>query len=119
MRKMKFRGKRINNGEWVYGYYLYLKFSNTHFILEKSTDEFREVDPATLGQYTGLNDKNGKEIYEGDIARYKQYVVWGKLSEHTGEVKITPLNGVMVDSVSIGRDYEVIGNIYENPELTP
>ena len=70
-REIKFRAKRLDNNQWVIGYYLPTQYGEKHFIyfaLEFLNEHTRiEIDPKTLGQFTGLKDKNGKEIYEGDI----------------------------------------------------
>jgi uncharacterized phage protein (TIGR01671 family) len=127
MRDIKFRGKRLDNGEWAKGQYLYDDVTGKGWsvlsINESQTTEGGlfvycvEVDPSTVGQYTGLPDKNGKEIYEGDICRHQAYVNWGKLSEHTGAVSISPNNGVMIGHNSAGTEIKLLGNIHDNPEL--
>lgn len=109
MREVKFRGKSLNTGMWVYGD---LQHKGKRAFIEY------EVAPATIGQFTGLRDKNSKEVYEGDI------VEWENLMKRTmrsvvryiyNGFKFTDLDGEWQEVWSY--TFEVIGNIYDNPEI--
>jgi len=136
MREIKFRGKRLDNGEWVYGYYVYYGFidNQKHYIVPDYASALYvfEVYPSTVGQFTGLKDKNGKEIYEGDIVEltntYKgmntksiveidfiDFTFAGKWAEEYSPLgyMYNPLGSYNFPIVTI----EVIGNIHDNPEL--
>ncbi|EPR12378.1 YopX family protein [Ruminiclostridium papyrosolvens] len=133
MREIKFRGKRIDNGEWVYGYLV--KQFGVFKIYDDSSEDFgnwiHEVDPETVGQYTGLHDKNGREIYEGDILRlWRSVGSNGELRrEHYKPLPVTYCNiwcQFVANDESTKNQYciwsdfgafEVVGNVYQNPEL--
>ena len=118
MREIKFRGKRLDNGEWVYGGIIFIDGGKPHIFCNYGGVE---VDPATVGQYTGLKDKNGKEIYEGDIIGGSNGSINGWEWPFKSEIKWndeecgfnTPNWGYM-DSTHY---YNVLGNIHDNPEL--
>ena len=149
MREIKFRGKRLDNNEWIYG-----NISSIAFIGDNdlSGNDFSEIAidilaienegarfiviPETVGQYTGLKDTEEVKIYEGDIVKW-----CGSFKETDGTIKncesiytikwvdgafyqvdelYTPEYEILSDVIAVLDDdetYEVIGNIYDNPEL--
>lgn len=144
MREYKFRGKRIDNGEWVYGNLIYDNIADKYWI-DLSINESEkiegglhiyavEVDPETVGQYTGLRDKNRKEIYDGDILKYAgggiYTVVFNEMMimcPHDNIKMPSPgYYGILVrdktkELCPLGvtqRLAKVIGNIYDNLEGT-
>ena len=151
MREILFRGKQEDNGEWVYGaYYHQTEFygddCDYHYIIS-SCDELEDnmmcfdgVIPETVGQYTGLADKNGKKIFEGDIVNavivrdlgggtenrqetgiiaYDKIGMIGLIEKYAGTIPVwsdffqeLTLSGCISDFW-----FEIIGNIHDNPEL--
>lgn len=133
MREILFRGKRKKDGEWVYGNYAVADNNGKqHFIFQNKAFEF-EVDPETVGQYTGLTDKNGKKIFEGDIVTYEDAEAdyegyHDNVFFNRGEVRISAWDGICftnrqtIDMNDLYEsetmvDCEIIGNIHDNPEL--
>ena len=125
MRQIKFRAKTINEGEWVYSMTIShgtVDRKRNCLFFEVQEDKWKGVIPETLGQFTGLADCNGKEIYEGDIVsvvsegdRRKCEVAW---SEGTVGFFLRHPAGVWYLSGAWGKEAaEVIGNIHDNPEL--
>lgn len=120
------RGKRVDNGEWGYGDLICSRYSEKSYSYSISgrryTDFCVDVDPSTLGECTGLCDKNGKHIFEGDIvkysSRYKQCV--GEILFSGNQCRfIMRLGSGQVFEVArkYANCYEIIGNIHDNPEL--
>lgn len=146
MKEILFRGKRVDNGEWVYGYYYESKISGCFILVPKikvrkkdgvvigdSFDVF-EVIPETVGQFTGLCDKNGDKIFTGDIiyikCGYGLSAFVGKgivfFDEKRLQFRVKSVEPSSFDSekgntydecdFTVIDSYEVIGNIYDNKE---
>ena len=121
MREILFRGKRLDNGNWVQGS-IFTRINEVYIFPLPITTSKSEVDPATVGQYTGLTDKNGKKIFEGDVIALERG--WGEKVIYTIEYD-TECCCFIGDSVNYigfttfendGDRIEVIGNIHDNPE---
>lgn len=150
MREILFRGKRLDNGEWVEshgisrgrpdeksGYKYYLGIGGGAIVgtneagnivrLEAREDcLYCEVDPDTVGQCTGLKDRNGKRIFEGDLVKYHDRIFGDVVAEiiysETGVCFCARCvkrrnNQPALDIVMNESEIEVIGNVYDNPEL--
>ena len=138
MRPIIFRAKRKDNGEWVEGDFVSNKYILQGYRVERGFvvpyNAF-EVVPETVGQYTGLKDKNGKKIFEGDIikaitvdtnAEQIAVVKFGHFHDDNGDEDFIgfyiEFNGVTVTICQllleeVKERFEVIGNIHDNPEL--
>ena len=129
MREILFRGKRTINGDWVYGDFVHgnerKSLRDSIFVYDSETQSFNdyEINPSTLGQYTGLTDKNGKRIFEGDIVKAQDEILGspfcdgmnGKVVYDEAAYFIVledPMNSQwLYDECAV---YEVIGNIHDN-----
>ncbi len=122
MRKIIFRGKSVKSGEWVTGHYCNCslldgdKNKTGHYIVEYP-NKYHEVYTETIGEYIGLKDVNGNKIFEADIVKCYDIIGVVKIKNcfciqwknNFGGVSMMPLNGK--------NTLEIIGNIYDNPEL--
>ena len=139
-REIKFRGKRIDDGKWVHGSYTSMREKNRnnpfcqveskifHRIWQWEDGDWNmggyanyEVIPETVGQYTGLKDKNLKEIYEGDIIKYDfnnlNYRIEFINAEFIARRFYENIEDLYPTEFDFGKECEVLGNIYENLEL--
>ena len=129
MREILFRGKLIDNSEWIEGYYSYSPEIDKHMITTLDlahpcgTDlGFYKVIPETVGQFTGVTDKNGIKIFEGDIVERggRIWVIEYEVVFAQFVMKIYTKNSVFLNRsfYDIPSEWcEIIGNIYDNPEL--
>ena len=139
MREILFRGRMLT-GEWVYGYYWTnemgnhfikaIKSKDDNFVSNPTTNDF-EVNPETVGQYTGLTDKNGKKIFEGDIVYITKFYneTYHRGCEEDNNLDTLNLSAEVKHEGSSfmfeeyyldifdKEELEVIGNIHDNPEL--
>ena len=142
-REIIFRGKRVDNGEWIYGRGLqqckdelgneivaiFVDVVKSEKYIKKEgkyTLYYAPVNPETLGQYTGLKDKDGNKIFEGDILDYTLFDDFGEDHQYKGVVKwindcficdnSDGFNG-LAWAVNQSLELEVIGNVTDNPEL--
>ena len=133
IREVIFRGKRTDNGEWIEGSLLGIDWCDkpsTYSIAPNTpVSVFYSVIPETVGQFTGLTDKNGVRIFEGDICRFKRFndIYIGKIVFNVKTASFVMWYQSIVGAygekathkmlLSVCDDIEVIGNIHDNPEL--
>lgn len=134
MREILFRGKGtcgLNAGDWIYGYYVKDFWKPTRcgcgiIPIDKERGGYCEVNPSTIGQYTGLTDKNGKKIFEGDILHCTARLDSANMVViyENAEFRLVPCERYKTYTTGMGYRYfgcldtEVIGNIHDNPELS-
>ena len=136
MREILFRGKRVDNGEWTEGY-LFKQWNRTFLLWGMTGDipNMTEVISKTAGQFTGLTDKNGKKIFEGDIIRaitldtgteeIAVVCIGNFIDENNGDEYIgfyIEFDGIKTTATQLAMKecknrIEIIGNIFDNPEL--
>lgn len=125
MREILFRGKQKNNGEWIYGDLV----TKQNICIANDWHEVIRVDKETVGQFTGLTDKNGKQIFEGDIVKINGWWNASGPAGYSKNLTVVEFNDELCGFTPMciydcdcgvyheARDTEVIGNIYDNPEL--
>lgn len=118
MREIVCRGKRKDNGEWIYGFYAYKHDGDRHFILKETIADVGpsyftdyEVFAESVGQHTQLINKKGREIHEGDILYYKLTDVYSRVEYEKGAFWAG--EAPLIDCL----EEDVVGNVFDNPEL--
>lgn len=120
-RIIKFRGRRIANDEWVYGSLLRWPDGDCTILESKDGKNYvwkREIEPNTVGQYTGLRDTDGREIYEGDIVRTsvaKDAI--GVVEWNNDQASFVVHMKGRTQCYPLSKSDKIIGNIHDNPEL--
>ena len=140
MREIKFRGKNLDTNEWCYGCLEFMDeyFGIIHAYNKRATTAVRFVSSQSVGQFTGLRDKNGREIYEGDIIRKTEttyrmtdlgvvrycneeakFVL--HVTDKYGEYDFSFVKDFQSQdghaTVPCHNEYEVVGNVYDDKEL--
>ena len=123
-REILFRGKRLDNGEWVEGYYVSLG-GEFHYIFTGKLDITGlypafvryEVDPSTVCRYTGLTDKHGAMIFEGDILNENGEHFTVVYDTKWAKFKLQYIHAIQYPEWNRGVLMEVVGNRWDNPEL--
>lgn len=123
MREILFRGKRVDNKKWVYGYLSFIYWDVPEKARIYSPDEARSFDviTETIGQFTGLCDKNGTRIFEGDLVNYNGTIHKVVYENRFGNAYF----GIVISDIETWKFspsvpanmMKVIGNIHDNPEL--
>lgn len=139
MREIMFRGKSIESGEWLYGSLLQLncECNNARIfpVNAKNVHESISINSKTIGQFTGLIDKNGKKIFENDVVRFEKYccveevtnIATGIVEFSDAEFCVEQISGIDRGWMNLfygpdGKEFswnelEIIGNVFDNPEL--
>lgn len=121
MREILFRAKSMDTGKWLYGFYYQMTFGPNdelrHYLVltPLGTGEDR-IDPKTLGQFIGTNDKNGKKIFEGDIVLTNE-AGWKAVVVYSDEAAMFMCENKGFSTFCEWEEFEVLGNIHDNPEL--
>lgn len=133
-RKILFRGKRVDSDEWVIGGSIIQYSFNAEKVISLISSDVESLNwelpankiiPETLGRYTGLTDRNGTKIFEGDIVRHYNSIIdlqrfeigliyW---EDETCKFMRTTPRAYCIEEICKLYEYEVIGNIHDNPEL--